>query len=62
LVISLLIVGMARYFIPSGGSPFLKLPWLAMAALLAVIVSASILPVSRDWIRKAIHGRIVSVL
>ena len=62
LVISLLIVGMARFFIPSGGSPFLKLFWLAMAALLAVIVSASILPVSRDWIRKAIYGRIVSVL
>jgi O-antigen/teichoic acid export membrane protein len=62
LVISLLIVGMARYFIPSGGSPFLKLPWLVMAALLAVIVSASILPVSRDWIRKEIYGRIVPVL
>jgi O-antigen/teichoic acid export membrane protein len=52
LVISLVIVGIARFFIPSGGSPFLKLPWLAMAALLAVIVSASILPVSREWIRK----------
>jgi len=62
LVISLLIVGMARYFIPSGGSPFLKLSWLAMTALLAVIVSASILPVSRDWIRKVIYGRIVPIL
>ena len=62
LVISLLIIGIARYFVLSGSSPFLKLLWLVASALLAMIVSALILPVSRDWIRKVIYGWMVPVL
>jgi len=62
MVISISIIGMVRFFLSSSGSPVLNLPWMAMAVLLAVIVSASILPVSQDWIKKEIYGRIVSVL
>lgn len=62
LVISIVVIGMARWLLPTGGSPFLMLPWLAMAAFLAMTISALILPFTRDWIRKAIYGRIVPVL
>jgi O-antigen/teichoic acid export membrane protein len=62
LCISLLVVGLARFFLPSGGSPFLKLPWLVLAAFFAMAVSASILPASREWMRKAIYGRVLPIL